>query len=200
MSSHHGESPLVRSVNLAITEYVSKMKGTESRPFRLVPPLSRLIEIFWTGVGSALGIGITAFLSMRFFETRDSFLLLGSFGASAVLIYGVLASPLAQPRNLIGGHVISAIIGVAIFQVLGGGFVAAGLSVALATAAMMLTDTVHPPGGATALIAVIGGDAVHSLGFLYVLVPTALGAFLLLAIALLVNNIPKSRRYPAYWL
>lgn len=188
------------SVALVIADYVSKMKGAEVRPFRLGPPLTRLVEIFWAGLGALLGIGITAFLSAGIFESRDSFLLLGSFGASAVLIYGVIASPLAQPRNLVGGHVISAIVGVVVFQVLGGGFVAAGMSVSIAIAAMMLTDTVHPPGGATALIAVVGGDQIHSLGFLYVLVPTALGAVLLLVIALLINNIPKSRHYPTYWL
>ena len=71
---------------------------------------------------------------------------------------------------------------------------------ALAIVAMMLTDTVHPPGGATALIAVIGVDTVHDLGFLYVLMPAGLGALLLLLVALVVNNIPKTRRYPVYWV
>ena len=85
-------------------------------------------------------------------------------------------------------------------QILGDNFVAAGLAVAVAIVAMMVTDTVHPPGGATALIAVIGGDAVQELGFLYVLMPTGLGALLLLVVALIVNNIPKARRYPVYWV
>ncbi len=64
---------------------------------------------------------------------------------------------------------------------------------------MHLTKTLHPPGGATALIAVIGGDAVHQLGYLYVLVPAGLGAVVMLIIALLVNNIPQNRRYPEFW-
>ena len=147
-----------------------------------------------------MGIGIAALLSARFFEPRDALLILGSFGASAVLIYGVILSPLAQPRNLVGGHVLSAVIGVALFQISGDNFVSAGLAVALAIVAMTLTDTIHPPGGATALIAVIGGDAVHELGFLYVLMPTGLGALLLLGVALIVNNLPKTRRYPVYWV
>ena len=70
----------------------------------------------------------------------------------------------------------------------------------LAIAAMTVTDTLHPPGGATALIAVVGGETVHELGFLYALVPTALGALLLLLMALIVNNIPSTRRYPTYWV
>ena len=65
---------------------------------------------------------------------------------------------------------------------------------------MIVTDTLHPPGGATALIAVIGSDTVHDLGFLYIFVPVGLGALLLLLVALIVNNIPKTRRYPLYWM
>ena len=64
---------------------------------------------------------------------------------------------------------------------------------------MHLTKTLHPPGGATALIAVIGGQTVHNLGYLYVVIPTASGAIIMLIIALIVNNIPKNRRYPEFW-
>ena len=181
-------------------QYFSKMRGAEKRAFRMGVGRDKVGEVFWASVGAGLGIGIAALLSARFFEPRDALLILGSFGASAVLIYGVILSPLAQPRNLIGEHVISAVIGVAVFQILGDNFVSAGLAVALAIVAMTLTDTIHPPGGATALIAVIGGDAVHELGFLYVLMPTGLGALLLLLVALIVNNIPKTRRYPVYWV
>lgn len=191
---------LGRTAALSLREYFSKMKSAENRPFRLGIGRDRLGEVFWASLGGGLGIGFTALLSARFFEPRDALLILGSFGASAVLIYGVILSPLAQPRNLIGGHVISAVIGVAVFQILGDNFIAAGVAVALAIVGMMLTDTVHPPGGATALIAVIGGDTVHELGFLYVLMPAGLGALLLLLVALLVNNIPKTRRYPLYWV
>ena len=128
-------------------------------------------------------------------------MIIGSFGASAVLIYGAVRSPLAQPRNLIGGHVFSAIVGVASFQLLGSHpWLAAASAVSTAIALMHLTKTLHPPGGATALIAVIGGDAVHELGFLYALIPAALGAGVMLIVALIVNNIPKNRRYPEFWL
>jgi len=98
-----------------------------------------------------------------------------SFGASAVLLYGAPRSPLAQPRNLIGGHLVSAVIGVSawmLFQQYP--WLAAALAVATAIAAMHLTRTLHPPGGATALIAVIGSDKIHDLGYLYVLLPATL--------------------------
>jgi CBS-domain-containing membrane protein len=87
------------------------------------------------------------------------------------------------------------------FQLLGGHpWLAASLAVSTSIALMHLTKTLHPPGGATALIAVIGSDGIHSLGYLYVLVPVALGAGVMLVIALIVNNLAKTRRYPEFWL
>jgi CBS-domain-containing membrane protein len=74
------------------------------------------------------------------------------------------------------------------------------MSVSLAIVVMLFTKTLHPPGGATALIAVIGGKKVHDLGFLYALIPAGLGAGILLIIALVVNNLSKNRKYPEYWL
>jgi CBS-domain-containing membrane protein len=77
--------------------------------------------------------------------------------------------------------------------------VAATIGVSLAIVAMLLTKTVHPPAGATALIAIIGGEKIQKLGFLYVLVPIALGAVILVLVAMLVNNLSENRRYPEYW-
>ena len=164
------------------------------------PPGVSAGEVFWSWLGSFLGVAAVALLHAGLFEPRELSLLIGSFGASAVLIYGAVRSPLAQPRNLIGGHVLSAIVGVSAQLWLGGTpWLAAAVAVSVAIAVMHLTRTLHPPGGATALIAVIGGDSVHQLGYLYVLVPAALGASVMLVIALLVNNIPKTRKYPEFW-
>ncbi|MBF0593022.1 MAG: HPP family protein, partial [Nitrospirae bacterium] len=118
-----------------------------------------------------------------------------------VLIYGAIKSPLAQPRNLVGGHILSGLVGVASYDIFGGQlWLAASVAVATAIAVMHATKTLHPPGGATALIAVIGGNDVHALGFLYALIPAGVGALIMLLIALIVNNIPKTRRYPEFWL
>ena len=126
--------------------------------------------------------------------------MIGSFGASAVLAYGAVRSPLAQPRNLIGGHVLSAIVGVLCWKLLSQYmWLAESVAVATSIAVMHATRTLHPPGGATALIAVIGSPEIHKLGFLYVLFPATIGPLILLAVALLVNNIPASRRYPEIW-
>jgi len=127
-------------------------------------------------------------------------MIIGSFGASAVLIYGAIKSPLAQPRNLLGGHVLSALVGVTSYQLFQSHiWLAAAVAVSTSIALMHATKTLHPPGGATALIAVIGGESVHKLGYLYAIIPTAAGASILLTVALLVNNIPKNRRYPEFW-
>ncbi len=177
-------------------EYLRKMKGhTQS------PPRVSFREIGWSWVGAMLGIGAVGFLNDRFLEGSDLVLIIGSFGASAVLVFGAIKSPLAQPPNLMGGHIISALIGVSAYNLLYPWmWLAAAVAVATAIAAMHATKTLHPPGGATALIAVIGGDKIHNLGFLYVLIPVAAGAAILLMVALIVNNIPKTRRYPEFWI
>src|SRR5512143_1958776 len=181
---------------MIIAEYLSKMKGGAKSP-----PGVGMSELIWSWVGSALGIGICGYLSSRYFEPRDPSLLIGSFGASAVLVYGAIKSPLAQPRNLVGGHVISGLTGVFFYQMAGSTiWVAAALAVSFAIMAMQLTKTLHPPGGATALIAVIGGDKVHKLGYLYAFIPAGAGALVLLMVALLVNNLARDRKYPEYWL
>ncbi|BCO10702.1 hypothetical protein GF1_30780 [Desulfolithobacter dissulfuricans] len=79
-------------------------------------------------------------------------------------------------------------------------WLASSLAVATAIAVMHATKTLHPPGGATSLIAVIGSQKIHNLGYLYALMPAGLGALIMLAVALLVNNIPRSRRYPDFWV
>jgi CBS-domain-containing membrane protein len=177
-------------------EYFRKMKGTTKSP-----PGVSLSEILWSWLGAFLGITAVGIIHSLVFEGTDLTLVIGSFGASAVLLYGAVRSPLAQPRNLIGGHVLSAAIGVASYDVLcDHPWLAASVAVATAIAVMHVTKTLHPPGGATALIAVIGGKSIHAVGYWYVLVPAGLGALILLLVALLVNNIPKSRKYPEFWL
>ncbi len=180
---------------MKIREYLLKMKGGATGP-----PGVGLAEVLWALLGSAVAICICQYISARYFEPRDLTLIVGSLGASAVLVYGAIKSPFAQPRNLIGGHVLSGLVGVSCYQLFGGTpWLAAALAVSLAIGAMMVTKTVHPPGGATALIAVIGGPKVHALGFLYPFVPAGLGALILLLVALLVNNLSSNRKYPEYW-
>lgn len=176
--------------------FFGKMTGTSQSP-----PCVSVGEILLSWAGSFLGIAAVALIHFQFLTDMDLAMIIGSFGASAVLIYGAVKSPLAQPRNLVGGHVLSAIIGVAVYKLLPGQpWLASALAVSTAIAVMHATKTLHPPGGATALIAVIGTQKIHALGFLYVLVPVAAGAIVMLLVALVFNNIPRSRRYPEFWL
>jgi CBS-domain-containing membrane protein len=157
-------------------EYFKKMKGTTKSP-----PTVSLSEIFWSWIGAFFGIGAVAFINYNIFKGTDLVMIIGSFGASAVLIYGAIRSPLAQPRNLIGGHIISAIVGVTIYKLLHNQmWLASAVAVATAIAIMHATRTLHPPGGATALIAVIGSPKVHNLGYLYAVIPAGLGAVIMM--------------------
>ncbi|HEX8427031.1 HPP family protein [Hymenobacter sp.] len=154
-------------------------------------------EHFWTFLGAFMGISIIGLLNRYLLPASDVPLLIGSFGASSVLIYGVINSPLAQPRNLLGGHVFSAIIGVTLYRLIPGEqWLAGALAVSLSIVGMQITKTLHPPGGATALIAVIGSAQLKALGYWYVLVPVLSGVLILLLIAVLVNNLTPTRHYP----
>jgi len=180
---------------MTFRDYLSKMKGGGKSP-----PGVGLQEMLWALIGSAVGICLCEYLSAQYFEPRDLTLIIGSLGASAILVYGAVKSPFSQPRNLIGGHIVSGLVGVACYHLFGGTlWLASGFAVSFAMIAMMATKTLHPPGGATALIAVIGGPKIHALGFLYAFVPAGLGAFILVVIAVLINNLSQNRRYPEYW-
>jgi CBS-domain-containing membrane protein len=154
-------------------------------------------QVLWSWIGAFTGIALVSVITSFALEGTGMTLIIGSFGASAVLIYGAVDSPLAQPRNLLGGHIFSALVGVIAFQLFSEQiWMAAPMAVATAIAIMQFTDTLHPPGGATALIAVIGGEQIHHLGYIYVFFPVATGAVLMLFVALLVNHIAPGRTYP----
>jgi len=178
-----------------IGDYFRKMAGTTQSP-----PRAGLSEIIWSWLGAFLGIALVAYLNDTWVERTDLVLLIGSLGASAVLIYGAIKSPLAQPRNLVGGHLISALIGVTCYKLLFPfPWLAGAVAVATSIALMHATKTLHPPGGATALIYVMGSPKLHNLGYLYVIMPVGAGVILMLLVALLVNNLSRRRRYPEFW-
>lgn len=173
--------------NLLLKAYLCKMRGGKCPNF---PQLS-LTTLLVTALGSFAGIGVVALLTSYF----NVPLLVPSLGASAVLLYAACHVPMAQPRNVVGGHIISAIVGVLTYQMLGNSWWTIALGVTLAILAMMLTHTLHPPGGATAFVAVYTNQS-----YLYIFAPVALGALLLLVIALFANNLHSERKYPDYWL
>ena len=153
------------------------------------------IAVAW--LGAFIGIGSLAWVVTSLPEAK--LLVIGSFGASAVLIYGSPKAPFAQPRNLIGGHVLSALVGMLTWHYLPDVLILQeAFAVATAIALMQLTRTMHPPGGATALIAVIDGAEVHSMGIGFIWI-VFIGVVILLAIALLVNNAFSRGSYPTRW-
>ncbi len=176
--------------------YFAKMKGTTKSP-----PLVSVSEMVWSWLGAFIGIGAVSYINHNLMAETDLVMVIGSFGATAVLLYGAIQSPLAQPRNCLGGHIISGIVGVTCYKLFGGQmWLAAAFAVATAIVAMHATKTLHPPGGATALIAVIGSPKIHDLGYLYAILPAGLGAAIMLAVALVINNIHHKRRYPVFWI
>lgn len=147
-------------------------------------------------LGAFVGIAVTAALTGAVLGMGGwSALIVAPMGASAVLVFAVPASPLAQPWPVVGGNVISALVGVGVARAVPDPVLAAGLAVALAIGAMSLTRSLHPPGGAAALTAAIGGPAVASAGFLFALVPVGVNAVVLVAAGIACHRL-AGRAYP----
>jgi len=149
-----------------------------------------LAEIAWSALGCFLSLGVVAYLSGHYKLP----LLVPSFGSSAIMIYALSSIPMAQPKSVIGGQVVCAISGVLSFKILGNSWFSIALGLSLAVILMLVTKTLHPPGGGTVLIAVLTGQ-----GYSFILAPIALGSMVLVLIALVVNNIAPNRSYPQYW-
>ncbi|MFM0341510.1 HPP family protein [Paraburkholderia fungorum] len=152
---------------------------------RLRSSLGALVGIAFTGGAMHVLLGPAANIPM----------LVAPMGASAVLLFAVPASPLAQPWSIIGGNLVSATVGVACANWIGDPVGAAALAVALAICFMFALRCVHPPSGAVALTAVLGGPAVHALGFRFVAEPIAIQSVLLLCAAIAYHAV-TGHRYP----
>ena len=159
---------------------------------RAVSHRERLI----TSLGGFFGILGVYFVSASLLDAQGAALIVASMGASAVLVFAVPHSALAQPWNVLGGHLISAVIGVSCARYIPSLMLAAALSVGFAIVAMHYLRCVHPPGGATALSAVIGGSAIHAMGYGYVLQPVLVNSLVILAIAIVFNALFDYYRYP----
>jgi CBS domain-containing membrane protein len=145
--------------------------------------------------GALLGLLLTAVVSHLALGPQAAAYLIAPMGASAVLLFCVPASPLAQPWSIVGGNVVSALIGVTCVHTIAQPMLAAPLAGCLAIGAMFALRCLHPPGGAVALTAVLGGPAVLAAGYQFVLWPVGLNSLLLALAALVFNNL-TGRRYP----
>lgn len=144
-----------------------------------------------------ISILLILFVTNALLDQQAALLIIPSLGASAVLIFAVPHSPLTQPWAVFGGHLISALIGVSCYKLIPVPMLAAACAVGFAIAGMHLARCIHPPGGATALTAVIGGSSVHSLAYSYALSPVALNCLIIVIVGFLFNYGFPWRRYPA---
>jgi len=159
-------------------------------PAAKAPPAPASCQILTAMIGAFIAIASTAGLSLW----SGLPWLMAPFGATCVLAFGLPESPLAQPRNIVGGHLLSAAVGFAVLHTLGDGWLASALAVGLALGLMLWTRTVHAPAGANPLLVL---SAKPALAFL--LSPVLLGALVIVACALLVNNARTKGSYPRYW-
>jgi len=149
-----------------------------------------------SATGGFVGILLVIAVSHLFVGDEGVALIVASMGASAVLLFAVPHGTLAQPWPLVGGHLVSAVVGVTCARLVSDPLVAAALAVSLSIAAMYYLRCIHPPGGATALTAVVGGPQLHGLGYAFVITPVLLNVALLLVTAIAVNYFFPWRRYP----
>jgi len=177
---------------LRITTMLRNLLGIE-------PNTTSHAEKLVSVLGGFLGILCILWISSHYLDLRDAALIVASMGASAVLLFAVPQGPLSQPWPLVGGHMVSALIGVTCARSVEPTLLAAALAVGLAIGAMYYLQCIHPPGGATALSAVIGGSAVQELGYRYVLTPVLLNVAIILITAVAVNALFPWRHYPAGW-
>ena len=132
------------------------------------------------GFGGFLCIAVLSYLNSL---DETNLWLIPPFGASMVLVMAVNESPLAHPKNVFFGHLISAFAGVLVFWILGYSAISLGLGVGLAIFLMMVTDTIHPPAGANPIIAILGAK-----GMSFIIMPVAIGAFFIVLFAVIYNS------------
>ncbi len=155
-----------------------------------MPPKAANKLVLLAAIGGFLAIAMLALIV----QSTNAPLILGSFGATCVIVFGLPDTPFAQPRNVIAGHFLSSLIGLLLLSLFGAHWWSMALAVGAAIAVMMLTRTVHPPAGSNPVIIMLAQP-----GWGFLLMPTLLGAVGIVLVALVYNNYPKGRQYPKYW-
>lgn len=148
----------------------------------------RMIAVAWGGAALATA----AFAGLA--SASQLALILGSFGASCLLVFAYPQSPFAQPRNVVGGHFIASLTGLLFMGMFGVHWWSMALAVGSAVALMLIFRMPHPPAGSNPLIVMLGGA-----GWSFLLTPTLLGSFIIVLVALFYNNLGQIKRYPTYW-
>lgn len=176
-------------INIIMLNHLTFLLGVESQS---VSHKERIIS----GFGAFIGIFIVYLVSQYFIGLQGSIFILASMGSSAVLLFAVPQGNLSQPWPLVCGHLLSALVGVTCTQLIDNQLFAASFAVGIAVTLMYYARCTHPPGGATALGAVLGGPTVHELGFQFVITPVLVNTIIILIIAIIFNALFQWRRYP----
>lgn len=169
-----------------MNNYLKKFIGKKEK----ILDNSTFKDILFAFIGSFIAITIIGYLTKNY----NNLLVMGSFGASCVLLFGFPKSPFSQPRNVIFGHFISSLTGLSFLHFVGNDYISMALALATAIALMMTTKTVHPPAGSNPLIIFLLGA-----NWDYLIFPTLVGSVVLVIVSLFYNNLHKNRIYPQYW-
>ncbi|MFW2585737.1 HPP family protein [Aliarcobacter butzleri] len=169
-----------------MNNYLKKFIGKKEK----IVDNSTFKDILFAFVGSFIAIIIIGYLTKNY----NNLLVMGSFGASCVLLFGFPKSPFSQPRNVVFGHFLSSLTGLFFLHFVGNDYISMALALATAIALMMTTKTVHPPAGSNPLIIFLLGA-----NWDYLIFPTLIGSVVLVIVSLFYNNLHKNRIYPQYW-
>ncbi len=166
-----------------MSEFTINWLNTLKPNFKVLPFKDRVL----CGLGALIGLAISSLISWHVLGGFNAWYI-APMGASSVLLFAVPASPLAQPWNVVIGNTIAGVIGVSCALFIAEPTLAFSLAVALTIFLMMSTDSLHPPSGAVAITAVMGGESIHQLGYAFVFYPVLLNSILLLIVAVIYNR------------
>lgn len=170
---------------------LKKLQGDHAE----LPPKANIKAVLLAFLGGFLAISAAALMSMRL----EQILILGSFGASCVILFALPDTPFAQPRNVILGHFFSSLVGLLVVSTLGVAWWALGIAVGAAIAVMMITRTLHPPAGSNPVIVWLAAASHGTLSWDFLWFPTLFGAIVITIVALIYNNLTREGNYPKYW-
>lgn len=152
-------------------------------------------EVFLSIGGAFVATLAASFFSFSILSIDGSAMILASTGASAMLVFGMPQSPASQPWNLVGGHLVSAFVGVSCMLLIDNSILATSAAITFAMFFMYKLRCMHPPGGATAVTAIVGGPAVTDLGYAFLVIPVFFNSIILLSIALAVGMLREKNPY-----
>lgn len=139
-------------------------------------------------VGAFMATLLATFFSYNILAFEQAPMILASTGASAMLIFGLPRAKVSHPWNLVAGHIVSAVVGISCYKFIPNALLASSVAIGLSMQLMVWFRCVHPPGGATAVTAVVGGSAVHDLGYAFVVIPVFFNSIILLSLAMAVGT------------